>query len=281
MPPKKGQKRPQKNDINHKCKIRKCKAGDSSKSKCKELVFDPTLQTKDNFANCCNIVNILDGIQRSNKSFYSVRKACRNVLINKISRLSVYKRESPFDRRVTVIEWHPKNPRLLAAASKGGDILLWNYEKFTPEQLIVGLGPGGSVQAIKFHPENEVEFYTASIDGQVVSRNFQDRTCKIFLETQDFDKWYTSLDVSIKNRHIVAGDNTGYLTMLSLEGEQLSKTRLHKNKITHAEFNVKQPWLLTTASIDRTVKLWDIRHLTKDALTVLHHDYGVNSAYFR
>ena len=39
----------------------------------------------------------------------------------------VHSTASPFDRRVTCLEWHPTLPTTLAVGSKGGDIVLWDY----------------------------------------------------------------------------------------------------------------------------------------------------------
>ncbi|XP_069683718.1 DNA damage-binding protein 2-like [Periplaneta americana] len=285
---------PPKSKINKKRTRKSSKRGETSSTElCKTEYIISTIKCGDNDSGPSkteedskpqrNIVNHLDFIQRGGKSTCKLHKACRDVLIKNIASLSLYKSESPFDRRITFIEWHPKHPETLAVASKGGDILLWNYGTTIYQQLMIrGKGAGGSVQAIKFHPQKQMEIYTTAIDGTVCTWNYLNKTCKIFLETNNYDKWYTSLDVCFSDKHFVAGDNTGQLTMLSLDGEKMFKARLHKSKITHAEYNPRETWLLTTASVDRTVKMWDIRFLKgrDSVLTVLHHDQAVNSAYF-
>lgn len=35
---------------------------------------------------------------------------------------------SPFDRRITCLEWHPTHPSTVAVGSKGGDLYLWDFE---------------------------------------------------------------------------------------------------------------------------------------------------------
>lgn len=57
------------------------------------------------------------------------------------------KGECCFDNRVTFLEWHPNNPCVLAAASKNGDIILWDHNKnIETSKMIKGDGPGYSIQ---------------------------------------------------------------------------------------------------------------------------------------
>lgn len=54
---------------------------------------------------------------------------------------------------------------------------------------------------------------------------------------------------------------------------------MHKKKVTHVEFNSRCDWLLATASVDQTVKIWDLRNI-KDKSSYLHelpHDKPVNA----
>lgn len=81
---------------------------------------------------------------------------------------------------------------------------------------------------------------------------------------------------------LVTGDNIGKLLLLGLDGQMIFNDKLHKAKVTHAEFNPRCDWLLATASVDHTVKLWDLRKM-KDKTSFLHempHERAVNSAYF-
>ena len=64
--------------------------------------------------------------------------------------------------------------------------------------------------------------------------------------------------------------------------QQIFSEKLHKAKVTHAELNLRCDWLLATASVDHTVKLWDLRNI-KDKSSFLHnmpHDKAVNSGNF-
>ncbi|MGH0183861.1 UNVERIFIED_CONTAM: hypothetical protein FKN15_013150 [Acipenser sinensis] len=88
----------------------------------------------------------------------------------------------------------------------------------------------------------------------------------------------------------MTGDNVGNTVLLSADGKeclcfkrmQIWNLRLHKKKVTHVEFNPRCDWLLATASVDQTVKIWDMRHI-KDKNSFLHklpHNKPVNSAHF-
>lgn len=60
---------------------------------------------------------------------------------------------------------------------------------------------------------------------------------------------------------------------------QIWKMKLHKKKVTHVEFNSRCEWLLATASVDQTVKIWDLRNI-KNKMSFLHvlpHDKAVNA----
>lgn len=46
---------------------------------------------------------------------------------------------SPFDRRVTCLEWHPTHPKTLAVGSKGGDIFLWDFDTKKKKTFIQGV----------------------------------------------------------------------------------------------------------------------------------------------
>ena len=54
-----------------------------------------------------------------------------------ISNLSLHRVGSPFDRRVTALEWHPTRPNILGVGSKGGDIILWDVEHVKDDDKFV------------------------------------------------------------------------------------------------------------------------------------------------
>ena len=60
---------------------------------------------------------------------------------------------------------------------------------------------------------------------------------------------------------------------------QIWNKKLHKSKVTHVEFSPRDKHILCTASIDHTVKIWDLRMINdkKSFLCELKHERGLNS----
>lgn len=233
--------------------------------------------------NSLNFVHYLYGTSLGKPSFQN-KKSVLSPVARELDDMSLFRTANPFDRRTTALEWHPTRPHLLAAGSKGGDIILWDTLKQNiNDRFIQGIGAGGSVQAMKFWPWNTDMIVTASIDGQVILRDLEGRHSRVLSDTLNcIDEWYCCVDVSTSKKVVVTGDNLGNTLMLSLDGQKLWDLRLHKQKVTHAEFCPRERWLLCTASVDHTVKMWDIRKVSgrDSALSVLKHDKPVNSAHF-
>lgn len=230
-----------------------------------------------------NLVHFLQQYAGGQKTTIKLKQSLSSTVVSRISDLQLCRNASPFDRRVTCMEWHPTNPNVLAVGSKGGDILLWDTVNAEKDQIIQGIGAGGIMNAIKFWPDDYSLVLSAAVDGTVRLNDVEGRNSKILADTMNaHDFWYCSVDVNPTRKLVVAGDNVGNTQLLSYEGRQVFNCRLHKQKVTHTEFSPREEWLLCTASTDQTVQLWDIRMMKdrKSSLHVLKHDKGVNSAYF-
>ncbi|MEQ2287391.1 DNA damage-binding protein 2 [Ameca splendens] len=211
-----------------------------------------------------------------------MRRCLQEPFVRSLSSYHFHGASSPFDRRITCLEWHPTHPTTVAAASKGGDIFLWDFEKSEKKSFIRGMGPGDSVTDMKFNLLNPTQLFTSSMGGTTALRDFSGTTLTVFANTDTLNFWYCCVDVSVSRQMLVTGDNVGELILLGLDGQKIFSSKLHKAKVTHAEFNSRCDWLLATASVDHTVKLWDLRNI-KDKKSFLHelpHERAVNSAYF-
>jgi len=253
-----------------------------------------------------NIFSVLQNLQHGGRARQSqgLEHCARSLMKNRLQEFQVYKSVTPFNRRVTAMAWHPKRPNLCAVGSKGGEIIIWNFEKDEFEGIAEGIGPGGSIQKIMFDPNHHTRVYTCSIDGTMELKNLNKNglaKTENFLNfrdddnlTHNWDKWYTSFDIAPDGMTLVTGDNSGYCTLLTYDGEVIWRDKLHKNKVTNIEFSHREPWLFVTTSTDNSVKIWDIRMLTDDSseekiksrprknrfLQSLEHKKAVNSAYF-
>ena len=222
-------------------------------------------------------------------------KSClRESFIKSSTYWGVYKSSSPFKRRVACIEWHPTYHNVVAYGCYSGDILLWNLEDPSRNQFIEGLGTGhGAITSMKFHPENPRLMYTTLLDGRCCLQDFEGRQSEVYLDTLDIMSWWCSLDFSRELNVIFVGGNNGEAVLLDSDGGVVRRyRRLHKGKIRHAEFCPGCSWMLATASVDRTVALWDIRMLRSrpedrplakdllDAVAVMKHGAPINSAVF-
>lgn len=203
----------------------------------------------------------------------------------------VHKTLSPFTRRVTVIEWHPTYHNMVAFASHGGDIQLWNYDDSSRDLNIRGLGYGyGCITAMKFNPENPRYMYTTSVDGRFCLQDFEGRQSSVFLDTQDISYWWCSVDICRPYNVLFVGGNTGRAVILDSSGEVVCEyMKFHRGKIKYCQFCPTRDWLLATASVDHTVDLWDIRMLRShsgklssrvEPISTLKHGAPVNSAIF-
>ncbi|XP_045561907.1 DNA damage-binding protein 2 isoform X1 [Salmo salar] len=252
----------------------------------------PTTMTKSSVGKRSGPGSILHYIYQSTlgQSLHSQMRQClQKPFVRTLSSYTLHRTASPFDRRVTCLAWHPSHPTTLAVGSKGGDVVLWDYSVINKTSFIQGKGAGDFIGGMTFSPTDPSKVYLASGDGTLTEQSFQGGPATVLSRVQDCGHdhhnvclWYCCVDVSLSRQMLVTGDNIGRVLLLGMDGHQVFNEKLHKAKVTHAEFNPRCDWLMATASVDHTVKLWDLRNI-KDKNSYLHemvHDKAVNSAYF-
>ncbi|GFN96482.1 DNA damage-binding protein 2 [Plakobranchus ocellatus] len=214
-------------------------------------------------------------------------------ILSHVADFEVFTHDKPFGSRITTIDWHPRKHNFFCATSKHGDLGFYQSDcdqrvKLEPLKTYSGIGPGGYISAFKFHPSDNERFYTSTLEGKVVLGNLErggDHVERVLLSTGTWDFWYCAMDVSSMGDFVVSSRNNGMTVMCTPSGELIWQLRLHSKKVTHIELSPREPYLLCTASLDHTVRLWDIRMLKQikgkfKPLEELPHEKGVNSAYF-
>lgn len=237
----------------------------------------------------CSIVHYVYQKMLGGSIQAQLRQRLELAFLHSLSSYCLFRRASPFDRRVTCLEWHPTHPSTLAVGSKGGDIILWDCEVLAKTCFIRGKGPGDFLGDMKFSPFEAEKLYVASGDGTLSLQDLEGRAVQVISRALDCGHehhnvccWYCSVDVSASCRVVVTGDNVGNVVLLSTSGEEIWKLKLHKKKVTHVEFNSQCEWMFATASVDQTVKIWDLRNMKNKTnfLHLLPHEKPVNAACF-
>ncbi|KAK7880602.1 hypothetical protein WMY93_032753 [Mugilogobius chulae] len=166
---------------------------------------------------------------------------------------------------------------------------LWDFENTARKCFIHGKGPGDAIWGLKFCPTDLSKVYAASGEGTLTLHSLDRCHSSLLHQVHDCGhdnhhvcNWYCCLDVSLSRQMLATGDNLGTLLLLSMDGQKIFSEKLHKAKVTHAEFNPRCDWLMATSSVDHSVKLWDLRNIKNknSFLYDLPHVKAVNSAYF-
>ncbi|XP_006865192.1 PREDICTED: DNA damage-binding protein 2 [Chrysochloris asiatica] len=212
----------------------------------------------------------------------TLQQTLQHSFLHSLASYRIFQKAVPFDRRATSLAWHPTHPSILAVGSKGGDILLWNLNTTDKPTFIKGIGAGGSITGLKFNPLNTNQFFTSSLEGTTRLQDFTGNTLRVFCSSGTCNFWFCCLDVSARSRVLVTGDNAGKVILLNMDGKELWNLRLHKKKVAHVALNPCCDWLLATASVDQTVKIWDLRQVRGKSsfLSSLTHRHPVNAACF-
>ncbi|XP_030619957.1 DNA damage-binding protein 2 isoform X2 [Delphinapterus leucas] len=230
----------------------------------------------------CSIVRALHQHKLGTAAWPSLQQGLQQSFLNSLASYRIFQKAAPFDRRATSLAWHPTHPSTLAVGSKGGDILLWNFGIKDKPTFIKGIGAGGSITGLKFNPLNTNQFFTSSMEGTTRLQDFKGNTLRVFASSGTCNFWFCSLDVSVRSRVVVTGDNVGNVILLNMDGRELWNLRMHKKKVTHVALNPCCDWFLATASVDQTVKIWDLRQVRGKSsfLYSLLHRHPVNAAHF-
>ncbi|KAH7955496.1 hypothetical protein HPB52_001046 [Rhipicephalus sanguineus] len=172
---------------------------------------------KDNLVQCLNNSLLRDGSSDQQLGKFKRHLLAREVLGFTLPTLPMP--EFKESARVTCLQWHPTRPNLLAVGSKNGEIVLWNAWDTKKTAYTPPTGSGSAVAAIKFHPENAMQVYTATLLSKVMLQNFEGGEPQVFWDTESERVWFTALDILHERKMLLAGDNMGCIYAFNPTGE--------------------------------------------------------------
>ncbi|KAK9240804.1 WD40-repeat-containing domain protein [Lipomyces kononenkoae] len=192
-----------------------------------------------------------------------------------LSGLELFEKFEPNDIKITPeriypIGFHPSvSKRLVLAGDKIGHLGVWDVDQVVSEddeeypQLYLFKVHARTISSFNFAPSVSEKVYTSSYDGSIRSVDF---TTGISSEI-----YYGTLSGepdAVSEIHF-ADQNLLYFSTLDGEVGRLDlrtpkdiiKYRLHEKKIGGFSLHPSAPHLCATASLDRSMKLWDFRKI--------------------
>ncbi|KAF6214103.1 hypothetical protein GE061_011834 [Apolygus lucorum] len=267
--------------------------GDKKKAKKPTSSLDPVVYRSDVTKNKLyepNIVRSYYSFKTGQRGLEYLRWSADNCVTSRLRDFKVFAMDPyKFFRRITAVKWHPTKPNWVALGSKCGEVILRNINEVNSDQKPLQSARHQAITNFRFDPFKDNSLLMSSVDGTISHWDYEADVMREVLDLNDgYITWYCSVNASEETGLVVAGDSTGTLTLLSKDLRPIAKHKIHKAKVNTAEFCKKQGNVLATASLDKSVKLWDIRMIGKEKsksgfavhLEKIEHDHPINAAYF-
>ncbi|KAG5417915.1 hypothetical protein I9W82_004243 [Candida metapsilosis] len=186
----------------------------------------------------------------------------------------IFQKFDPLDvklthHRITAMMFHPATTdRVIAAGDTDGNLGIWAPDASSSEKpAITILRPHGRNISKILTPANELQkLYTASYDGSVRSLDLNKLSTSEVAYLSDSGSSF--LGVSDIN---MVRDDPNLMYMTTLDGlfcrhdtrtkpkASIDYLRLHDKKIGGFAINPNNSYQIATASLDRTLRIWDLR----------------------
>lgn len=189
--------------------------------------------------------------------------------------------------RVFSITVHPATERVFAfVGDKWGRLGIWETDEADEDAATTVFKPHARpIPAIVHCPGEPNRIMTCSYDGSVRT---MDVTAEAFPETfASDDHLFHYLDVAPDGSMAYLATREG--TVMSFDSREATTRRkpdefeVHDRKVGSVQVNPAAPHLLVTCSLDRTVRLWDVRKTKKTGATPVQsytQGMGISSAFF-
>ncbi len=197
--------------------------------------------------------------------------------------------------RIYSLEMHPADTKLLVAAGDTwGRVGLWDVDAGDDQPVATFSPHSRPVTGVRVLASAPHHLLSCSQDGAVRSLHLTGGSSAAFIELyrapEDADGDYASLHGLSKTAGEGGGlavpRSDGVVVLLDprVAGAGAASWQAHDKKVFDADFSSAQPWLLASASLDRSVRLWDVRTLGGSAkakpLVELEHGLSVTAARF-
>ncbi|KAG7833199.1 hypothetical protein KL943_004064 [Ogataea angusta] len=177
--------------------------------------------------------------------------------------------------RMTAIAFHPStSKKVIFGGDTSGEMGIWSVDDDTDTQAEITHVKyhGSNIPRILIREQKPKEIITCSYDGSIRSLDLDKNVSNSLLE---FDNEYGGA-ATFSDMHFLDPNVLAFSTM---EGElgtfdtrepnkprsEINVLRLHDKKITNFGVNPKMTHQLVSASLDRTLKIWDLRKVGKSS----------------
>eukprot|EP01023_Acetabularia_acetabulum_P057816 TRINITY_DN6749_c0_g2_i1.p1 TRINITY_DN6749_c0_g2~~TRINITY_DN6749_c0_g2_i1.p1 ORF type:complete len:558 (-),score=59.56 TRINITY_DN6749_c0_g2_i1:258-1931(-) len=203
-------------------------------------------------------------------------------------------------RRITCLQFHPRNENIIVSGDKSGEVGVWNYNKVYERT---------TYQDMNYALTNQIKIFATEYNGMDACLTSSDGTVKLFdVETgvrktvedlnpqgwingesniRNWNQFY-GLSIAPDASLILAGDSFGNVHLFDPRIKQpITKKQLHERKsIPYIDVNPNDTNLVCSCGNDYTARIWDRRKMANNHkvqsqfIGVMQHGKVVSSAQF-
>ncbi len=199
----------------------------------------------------------------------AIRWRCRSLSLKQTEDWSSVK-VTP--ERIYCVSVHPSKDKILVSAGdKKGSLGFWsvnetNSNKHGNDECRTFLfnAHTKTITCSKYSPTDSNMLFTCSYDGSI--RYFDLNQAKVMEAFVNENYTYTHFDMDSTGQVIYFSTNEGMVGIKDIREPTTVFTgrNLHYKKVGCVSLNSKHPNLMVTASLDRTMCLWDVRKLSSE-----------------